>query len=584
MKLNKVLSVFALALAPILAMGTIGCGAEDDADSQSENVTALTNYTVNFDRMNEQYPGDVPMAKLTDPWTALVKIGDKTIPAPTHLFGDTVNIIPYSNEDGVKDAKGTAFERGDMIISKYVKPGKLGIALKMHRPEKRTIDLNASDATEMKEDFKLQDTHIEIVVGVEKAEHGQAGAITLNNPQTYEDGRFGNPTYSMIFLEPVFPGYAVDQQAAYTDNVRSMLVGFNAVTEFPGDYNGGDPLAANDPARVTEYVKQMVLAITGDETARAWFKDEANMVYCAELAFLSFSAGLIVPLNKATMQPLVGKTIWNKFVAEVKKHNKGVDEFVATGNVTKPSAFVELNGNKRVAMVRLTLAAESLKAMSTLAPDPAIAGTQLALEPLTMADIVQQFMRTHIPRQILGEALAPAQAAVLGKMKPGLLETMGMDRLDATDPRRVAVEALFDQIIQAVGKQYGSYTEFRNAIEPLLDQARNVTGPRPGDTSGSGLFVPPSLFHVAAQGEYHGLIGMQYVGHGVHTSNVEKKGGEAPAPTPVDDLDESSCTTPNSDTAPNACGGQAKSGGCYCDAACKEYGDCCADAVSVCSL
>jgi hypothetical protein len=235
------------------------------------------------------------------------------------------------------------------------------------------------------------------------------------------------------------------------------------------------------------------------------------------------------------MVPLVGEEIWAQFVAEVEKHNAGVDEFQETGDISDPSEFVALNSNKRVAMVRINLADESLQPMAELAPNPEIARNLLALQPLTMADIVSQFMRTHIPRQLLGEALAPAQAAVLQKMRPGLLETMGMDRVPEDDPSRVAVNALFDQIIEVVGTQYDSYSDFRAALEPYMEKARQVTGPRPGATDGEGLFVPPSLFHVAAQGEYHGLIGFQYVGHGVHVSNVQQKEGAEPEPEPVEE-------------------------------------------------
>ena len=535
MKLNKILSIFAMAVAPMLAaVSTTGCTGED-ASAQTDDVTALSDYTADIDRLNEQYPDEIPIQKLSDAWTAYVKIADKTIPAPTHLFGDVVNIIPYSNDDNVTDANGEDFARGDMVISKYYKPHKLGFALKMHRPEKRIVDLNNSDAANMKEDFKLQDTHLGAVVGVEKAEHGQPGAITLNNPQTYEGGKWGNPTYSMIFLEPVFPGWAQDHQSQYIDNVRSMMLGFNAATNFPGDYNGGDPLGAHNPEKLRTYVGHMVRAVTGDQESQDWFKKDENMVYCAEMVFMSWSAGLIVPMNKANIEPLVGAEVWQKFAKEVEKHNEGVDEFVATGEVSDPSAFVKMNGNKRSALVRITLAPDDLPPMAELSPNPEHARKLMALTPMTMADIVQQFMRTHIPRQLLGEELAGAQAAVLQKMKPGLLESMGLDRVPDDHPSRLAVDALFAEIVETVGKQYGSYEEFREALEPLMAKARQVTGPRPGDESGPGLFVPPSLFHVAAQGEFHGLIGVQYVGHGVHTSNVVKRADAAPEPEPVEE-------------------------------------------------
>lgn len=585
MRIKRAFSVLAVSILPLLAVAAPGCASNDDPTEQTSDVTELTNYTINLEGMNETYPSEVPIENLQDPWTAIVKVGDQTLPAPTHLFGDVINIIPYSNEDGQVDATGQPFERGDQIIAEYFTPGKVGIGLKMHRPEHRVIDLNSADASAMKEDFKLQDTHIELVVGVEQAEHGHVGAITLNNPQNYENGRFGDRTYSMIFLEASYPAYAAERVEDYNDNVRTALVGLNAVTNFPGDYNGGDPLAGNTPEKVQDYVDQMVRAIAGDSEAEAWFKEDANQVYCAELAFLAYSAGLIQPINRAAMVPRVGEEVWSAFEAQVELHNRGVDELQAGGTVSEPSRFLVLNDNKRVGMVRIELAPEDLPPVADLAPNPDEAAQLLALQPMTMADIVKEFMRTHIPRQILGEALAPVQGAVLAKMKPGLFEVMGMDQMPDGDPRKAAVDALFDQIVEVVGQPYDDYAAFQEALAPYLAQAQQVTGPRPGQEDGTGLFVPPSLFHVAAQGQYTGLMSFQYVGHGVHVSNVQKKAGQEEEPTPVEDITSAvSCSAVpenNVSGAVDSCGGQAP-GGCYCDAVCADYGDCCDDAASAC--
>ena len=582
MKLDKFLTAMALALAPLVA-STQGCVSESDTKSQSDDATELTNYTLDFGRMNATYPDVVPIAALSDPWTALVKVGEKTIPAPTHLFGDVVNVIPYSNDDDVEDASGGAFPRGDMIVAKYFTPGHVGIGLKMHRPERRFVDLNGADASAMKEDFKLQDTHIENVVGVPQAEHGHPGAITLNNPQSYENGRFGDVKYSLIFLEPTFPAWAAERQSDYIDNIRTMLVAFNAVSDFPGDYNGGDPLGAHNPERLLLYVDNMVRAATGDEAAQAWFKEAANQIYCAELAFIAFSGGIHAPLSRAFMEPRVGTDVWEAFVAEVELHNAGVKEFQETGSISQPSRFVQMNDNERVRLIPITVAKDDLLPMWYLAPDPDQAQHQMALVPMTAADIVKEFMRTHLPRQMLGEALAPVQAAVLDKMRPGLYESLAIDKLPVDSPERQAVDALFDQIVAVVGTEHDSYAAFQEALAPLMEAARKLTGPRPGGAEGEGLFTPPSLFHSAAQGHYLGLLGFQYLGHGVHVSNTKKKSGATPEPTPVDEIaSEASCKTPDAQSGvENRCGGQAP-GGCYCDAVCVDYGDCCDDYAATC--
>lgn len=555
--------VVAGLLTGLSGMGCSSAGGEEIDDSDNA-VTEQTIYDIDLRKYNEIY--GTSFTSEAAAYTAQVTIGGKTIPAPTHLFGENVNVIPYSNEDRVKTADGRSLARGDSIIAKVYEPGQVGIAVKHHRSEHPTLDLDTADAARMKEHFKLQDTHIEVVVGVKR--DGSRGAITLNNPQGYEDGAFGDEHYAMIFLKPVYPSYLSDaQKKAFENNVRTLLVGFNAVTDFPGDYNGGDPLGARNPEKVREYVKQMVLAINGSQEAREWFTKKENMVYCAELAFLSFSAGLIAPLNDATMVPLVGDAEWKKFQDLMKKHNAG-----------EATPFTDLNDNKRVKYIKdLTAAPADLKPAASYGPPED--ANKLALQPLTMSDIVDEFLRTHIPREQFGEALAPAQAGVLKAMKGGLLEQMRMNELPATDPRRVAVEALYDQIVAAVGKQYpgdtpaAQYKAFRAGVEPLLAKARQITGPR-GDT-GEGLFVPPSLFHVAAQGKRAGLLSFQYEGHGVHVSAVRRAPRARPNPTPVSSI----ATTVS---CQGHCGGLAP-GGCYCDGRCATNPEgCCADQATVC--
>ncbi len=508
------LLVFALACTsdPTTDPGSVAtCGGGKCDDPNAESIPR---YEADLDAMNENWPGPADLQSVEDAYRVFVNLGDAQFIASTHLFGTGVNVIPYDDGDSAVDVDGNPVGAGDAVIGQYFPPGEIGIAVKHHRPEHRELNLDTSSTDALKEDFKLQDTHIEIVVGVER--NGEPGAITLNNPQNYQSGRFGDSVYSMIFLRPVYPSFLEhEQQHAFRDNIRTMLLGFNAVTDFPGDYNGGDPLAASNPAKVREHTAQMVRAIAGDEEARAWFADPANQVYCAELAHVSFSAGLLVPLNAGTIVPMVGQDTWDAFVAELDKHEQG-----------EASAFTDLNDNDLAALVDATLAPEDLRPAADYAPDAADQD-KIAFQPMTMADIVESFMATHIPRDVMGEGVAPLQAAVLQQMKPGLLESMAMDEVPETDPRRQAVDALFEQLLAVVGTSYGSYDEFRANLAPIMAQARMMTGPR--DDSGTGFFVPPSLMHLIAKGRFDGgLMGLRYIGHGVHWSLVRQAGGTEP--------------------------------------------------------
>lgn len=512
--------------------GAVACSSDDAPNGgppgvcvdKCDDTTGAPLYQADLRALQAQFRG-AEATRLEDFYTVTTRLGPQSFVSPTHVFvpNAPINVIPYADEDTrVTAADGTTLQFGDEVIAYYFKPGDIGIGLKHHRPSHRELDLSGGGGTdELKEHFKFQDTHIEIVVGV-RDDRGRARAMTLNNPQTYQDGRFGDASYPMVFLRPAYPDYlSADTAAAFRDNIRTMVLGFNAVTNFPGDYNGGDPLGARDVARVGEHVKQMILAILGDSSALAYFQDDANQVYCAELAYLSMTAGSHYPLNRATFRSL-GLTDANfeDFREAIAKHNAG-----------ERTGFTELNENEFARFVEGAMAPENLRPMPSYAPaEHAADADRLALAPMTMADIIQQFMAGHIRRDVMGEGVAPAQAALLTALKPGLIESMGLDRVPAAHPSRVAVDNLFDRLVATVGTSHADYATFQAALAPLMAEARGITGPRDG--SGNGLFVPPHLFHLTALGRVSGgLLGLSYVGHGIHISQT-RRGERVAPPTP----------------------------------------------------
>ena len=582
----------------LLSLGYVACGAdapeesEESAGGSDRVVTPSCQgkcdgpsdifdspYEADVEAMNSIWSGDSPMDNPQDAFVVDIDLGEAQFTAPTHLFDSPINVIPYADGDDVTDANGEVMERGDRVIAQAFAPGVIGFTIKHHRPSNRTMTPHDIES-DIKEQVKLQDTHIGIVVGVNR--DGEPGAVTLNNPQSYEGGRFGSPSYPMIFVKPSWPDYLPSgKHWDFNHNTLLMLAGFNAVSNFPGDYNGGDPLAAHNVERLQEHTEMMVRAITGDEEALAFFEDPANLVYCAELVFLGTSAGLHFPLNAETMVPLVGEEVWRDFVAEVEKHQSDEEE----------SAFASMNSNPMIDYVPLTLPSDELKPAYEYAPNPDQLAHKLAFKPMTMADIVQQFLRTHVPRQHLGEQMAPVQGQLLAAMKPGLLEAMAMDEIPEEDPRRIAVDQLFDGIVDVVSTPHESYEAFLQSVAPLMEQARHVTGPREGDDSGSAFFVPPSLYHVVAQGKHPGgLLELDYLGHGIHVSATYRDGyepGHNPdQDDPQDDTEPDILPddSPYANSCQTSCGGQAPDESCWCDDICQQYGDCCHDIDDECSF
>jgi hypothetical protein len=355
------------------------------------------------------------------------------------------------------------------------------------------------------------------VVGVVRG--GAPGVVTLSSPPGYESGRFGTATYPMVFFRPVYPDYLdAASVAAFRDNIRTMSVGFASVAKLPTDYSGGDVVGAADPAAVLAQAALMVRAIGGDAEARGRFLEPANQLYCAELGVLAASAGLLAPLNAATFVPLVGKDAWHRFERQVAAYGRGEDNGFTVGTDNRPSRLISL-----------TLAPKDLRPAPSYAPADRRASEEqkLALPPMTLIDVIEQFVRLYLPRESLGEERGAAlQGELLRAIQPMLLQLLGLERLPADEPRqadRLALDDAWERMVAVVGRPHENAGALRRALAPILDELSQLAGRLVAP--GTNLSAPPSLYHLVAQGSWDGgLLGLEYVGHGFHTSLVRRAG------------------------------------------------------------
>src|SRR5262245_15371519 len=109
MRLREALSIAAVALVAVVGGITQGCG--EDESPPVEGITQRTDYELNGPAASALW--ERPIDKAADAWTA------------PYLFGDIINIVPYANEDGVVDASGALFARGDQEIAKVFGPGEI---------------------------------------------------------------------------------------------------------------------------------------------------------------------------------------------------------------------------------------------------------------------------------------------------------------------------------------------------------------------------------------------------------------------------------------------------------------------------
>lgn len=525
---------------------------------------ANSTFHSNYERLADLFSSYIMVPTPNGP-TPLLGPDGKPIKSPTHMMGqkeEDIRLIAYDDSLGVKQKD----------IARFLDEGEIAICIKHHsvKPD--------SDEKEM---MKLQCTHIGIAVGV-KDEDGEKGAITLNNPQNYQNGLFGEPTYPMIFIKPKFPSFFDDKpelKKAYADNIRTWAVIANTFTNFPGDYNGGDPLATRSPEQIKKLGDKLLQALAGTSAERqeaiAWLKDSKNQVYCAELAHVALNLGIHVPLNKETLG----------------------ERFEAVKQALASKDFLSDNGNEdKVKLVGLKMAPSTLKPVAEVVPELQLTGVGeglsknfgqgLAIEPFTVGDIVHQFIQKTVPREKLGEAMgSQLQAGMLAHAKPALYDQLGMGAaslltdteklaaLDAagishfntppnmtymdaaqkkplhkayeaafaalpdTDPRkakRAGLDDFYDnKLTPAVAKDWtneGGYPAFRAFVKTaLLPVAQSITSPR---DDGTGAFVPPHVFLTRATDMIEnptawninkGFFQWQYVGHGLHSSMLDPK-------------------------------------------------------------
>ena len=463
-------------------------------------------HEVDLERARSTWPGAPAIESVEDLFRVVLTVGERRFVVGTHLFAAPLEVIPFHNEDGVEDADGRAVERGDGALARYFPPGEIGFAVRHRRPTHRSLDVGA-DLSALREELKLRDGHTEMVVGVMR--DGRPGVITVNLPQAYERGRFGDRQYPMIFFRPIFPDYLGEElRRQFLANVRTMMIGFDAVARFPISYSRGDPVAARDTSAVRDHARMMVRAIAGERDGMEWFKQREHLLYCSELGHLATSAGLLLPLNADTFVPLVGDEVWRRFEELVAAHNRG-----------GRTPFVDLNDNPWISAVELAIAPRDLRPAPLYAPSLR-ESAELAFYPMTLADIVEQFLRLYLPREQLGEEVAPWQGKLLAALKPVLWEATGFVKLSPDDPRAVEADAVYGRLMAIVAQPFSDYDAFRKALSPVRAEAAELVGPRGG---GAGLYIPPSLFHLMAQKRWPGgLVDVEYVGHGLHYSLVRR--------------------------------------------------------------
>jgi len=206
-------------------------------------------------------------ADVKDLLTFRTQVGDDVLESDFLMPSEHINIIPVSDRDDTNQPElAKYFDHDDEIL----------ISLKFHptfHPQEIDIDT-----------IKFNVTHAQAVI-----KEGD-NIITLNNPQSYMGGLLGDDiTYPTIFLKPK----GISRQ--HLRNIKNWLLVVNSLTTFPSDYNGGDDINIKTLDDVEWYSRMLLGTLGGEPFAVAEIEDYP--VYCAELIYLAFNLGMVIPFD-----------------------------------------------------------------------------------------------------------------------------------------------------------------------------------------------------------------------------------------------------------------------------------------------
>ena len=399
----------------------------------------------------------------------------KKISSFPHLLGlDEAKIvpIPYGNSKGINQEE----------LVKLMDKRRVLVSLKHHA--------SSPILNKPKESMKLQSTHAQMIV------RSGDTVMSLNNPQGYEDGLFGDESYPMMFFGLDFPEDVTEEEIrSYENNMILWGLAINHFSTFPNDYNGGDPLMCRNNSELSVYGDRVIDALLGDTASKNFLMKPENGLYCAEMVF-----GLIC---LGVQHPLSASALGNE------KFNRVKEAFLSRN-------FLSDSENPQISSVEMIFPLDSLKPLrAEYDSGDGYFGEGLAIQPMLCSELITSFIKYSVPRKRLGEDSGLYQLELLDHAGVFLKEYLPEDSLK----RGSTLDTLLSKLKGILASNHGTYENFKERLVPVLssidDEVEKVSNT--GNT-----FFPPHCFLVRAlentkEGKVKGALGLSYFGHGVHS-------------------------------------------------------------------
>jgi len=310
---------------------------------------------------------------------------------------------------------------------------------------------------------------------------------TYNEPDSYHGGLYGSDGYVAVAQRLVFPEFVTPQQArGYTDSIVCWMGLLNPFTQFPSNYNGGDPTRVSNRATLTEILRNGLLAALGDAGAIAFFKDPANLTYCAEFMFVSLNTPTY-PFNQRGLAKLLNgdEAKAAQVLALRDQHNAGQSTVLSrqTGNPEFKKFHIQMP-----VVPEDLLPLDELLAANGQPVDP----DTIPVPPFKVSQLIRRAFRVLLkPEEVNNDQkLAEARAKLFKSMEPAIVQQLGLESLPSDAPEMVAVRQFLNVVSQTLAQPASSREEFDQQINRLLVKADEMLVGA-GDRA---YFVPPRFY------------------------------------------------------------------------------------------
>lgn len=322
---------------------------------------------------------------------------------------------------------------------------------------------------------------------------------TLNEPDDYHQGMYfkgDKHGYMSVAQRLVFPGFVTPTQArGYINSIICWMALMNPFVKFPKEnYNGNDPTRIANRERLRQFVKHALLASLREAEGIAFFKDPANLCYCAEFVFISLNTPLY-PFNKPGLTELLD--------GDVRKAEQ-VLEMRNQQNRRQPNPLSEASANPEFTAfnIPMPVVPEDLLPLDRLMAQNqhAVNPDSLPFPPFKISQVLRRAFHTLLPRHQFSNdvnKLAKAEEKLLKCMEPAVVKQLGLEHLPEGEPTRLAVSNYTKLVRQQLERPYASYEEFDRMVDGLMttaDQMLSAVGDR-------AYFVPPRIYVDLGQGD-----------------------------------------------------------------------------------